>query len=250
MVLIPTYNESENIGLLIKRIKNFVPNIAIYVIDDNSPDGTANIVREYEKKYHNVRLIFRKEKLGLGAAYINGMFEAIKNDFDYIIMMDSDFSHNPVHLPDMINALGRYDIVIGSRYIKGGRIKNWPLHRRMMSFFANLLIKIILRSKAKDSTSGFRAIKVEVLKAIEYGTIRSQGYSFLYEMLWRIGKMGYRIKEIPITFIDRELGKTKISQIEIIKAVITLINLSIFKRNFKLKKRDGVSVISVKKKRS
>ncbi len=228
VILIPTYNESENIEKLIRKIKAIIPQIAIFVIDDSSPDGTAMIVRNLENEFADVKLIFRKEKKGLGAAYINGMTVALKNNFDYIIMMDSDFSHNPSYVPIMLNSMKKFDVVIGSRYIKGGCIKNWPMHRKIMSFIANFMIRILVDSKIRDSTSGFRCIKSEILKKIDYSTIHSQGYSFLYEMLWRIERQKFKILEIPITFVDRKFGQTKISQTEIFKAANTLIKL-IFK---------------------
>jgi dolichol-phosphate mannosyltransferase len=228
VILIPTYNESENIEKLIRKIKAIIPQTAIFVIDDNSPDGTAKIVRNLENEFLNLHLIFRKKKEGLGAAYINGVAIALKNNFDYIIMMDSDFSHDPSYIPIMLNSMKKFDVVIGSRYIKGGCIKNWPIHRKIMSFIANFMIRILLGSKVKDSTSGFRCIKSEILKKIDCSTIHSQGYSFLYEMLWRIERQKIKIKEIPITFVDRKFGQTKISQTEIFKAANTLIKL-IFK---------------------
>ncbi|MCK5398471.1 polyprenol monophosphomannose synthase [bacterium] len=230
-ILIPTYNEVENIKNLILKIRQYLTDIQIYVIDDNSPDGTANIVRKIEETDINVRLIFRPKKNGLGAAYIHGMTVAAEKEFDFVIMMDSDFSHNPKHLPTMIENIQKYDVVIGSRYVKGGGIKNWPMYRKLMSFAANYMIKIFLKANVKDSTTGYRCIKTNILKKIKFETIHSQGYSFLYEMLWRIEGVGARIKEIPIIFIDRQFGQTKISQGEILKAMTMLVRLN-FSRKF------------------
>ena len=232
IVMIPTYNEAGNIESLISRLLDLgLDSCEILVVDDNSPDGTSNIVREYEKKYNNIKLIFREGKNGLGAAYIHGIQKAITNGFDFVIMMDSDLSHNPTYLPNFIENIEKYDFIIGSRYIKNGGIKNWGIHRRLMSFTANLLIKIMLRTKVKDNTSGYRAIRISALKDIKYSTIQSQGYAFLYEMLWRIKKAKHSVKEIPIVFIDRQYGITKISKNEISKAFKLLFKL-MFKKNY------------------
>ncbi|MCK5398856.1 polyprenol monophosphomannose synthase, partial [bacterium] len=185
-ILIPTYEERENIGGLIDKIRDISQELTIIVIDDNSPDNTEEVVRQKQKVFKNLHLISREKKLGLGAAYIHGMKEAISMGFDFIITMDSDFSHDPEVIPDMILALQSSDAVVGSRYVKGGGIKNWPVHRKLMSAAANLLLRLILKTRVKDSTSGYRCIRTKLLKKINYADIRSQGYSFLYEMLYKM----------------------------------------------------------------
>ena len=224
-MLIPTYEERENIGGLIDKIRDISQELTIIVIDDNSPDNTEEVVRQKQKVFKNLHLISREKKLGLGAAYIHGMKEAISMGFDFIITMDSDFSHDPEVIPDMILALQNSDAVVGSRYVKGGGIKNWPVHRKLMSAAANLLLRLILKTRVKDSTSGYRCIRTKLLKKISYSAIRSQGYSFLYEMLYKMRQAGARITEIPIIFIDRKFGFTKISKTEIYKALLSMFRL-------------------------
>ncbi|MCK5599424.1 polyprenol monophosphomannose synthase [bacterium] len=224
-ILIPTYEERENIGGLIDKIRDISQELTIIVIDDNSPDNTEEVVRQKQKVFKNLHLISREKKLGLGAAYIHGMKEAISMGFDFIITMDSDFSHDPEVIPDMILALQNSDAVVGSRYVKGGGIKNWPVHRKLMSAAANLLLRLILKTRVKDSTSGYRCIRTKLLKKISYSAIRSQGYSFLYEMLYKMRQAGARITEIPIIFIDRKFGFTKISKTEIYKALLSMFRL-------------------------
>ncbi len=225
VILIPTYQEKENIGGLIEKIRDVSRELTIIIIDDNSPDNTAEVVRQQQKVFKDLILISREKKLGLGAAYIHGMKQAISMGFDFIITMDSDFSHDPAVIPDMILALQSSDAVVGSRYVKGGGIKNWPIHRKMASAAANLLLQLVLRTRVKDSTSGYRCIRTKLLKKINYSAIRSQGYSFLYEMLYKMRQAGARITEIPILFVDRKFGFTKISKTEIYKALLSMIRL-------------------------
>ncbi len=224
-ILIPTYEERDNIGRLIDKIRDISQELTIIVIDDNSPDNTAEVVRQKQRVFKDLYLINREKKLGLGAAYIHGMKEAISMGFDFIITMDSDFSHDPEVIPDMILALRNSDAVVGSRYVKGGGISNWPVHRKLMSAAANLLLRLILRTRVKDSTSGYRCIRTTLLKKINYSAIGSQGYSFLYEMLYKMRQVGARITEIPIIFVDRKFGFTKISKNEIYKALLSIIRL-------------------------
>ncbi len=228
-VLIPTYNEKDNIAKLCRDILAICPDLNIFVIDDNSPDGTGSIVRGLADVDPRIFLISRKRKSGLGAAYIEGMETALKGGYGAVLMMDGDFSHDPSHIPAMIKELQHCHVIIGSRYVKGGSLKNWPWFRKLLSFSANALLTLFFCFRVKDGTSGFRLIRTGVLESIHYREITSSGYSFLYEMLFRIYKKGYIIKEVPITFIDRRFGVTKISQNEIIKAFFTLLRL-LFKR--------------------
>ncbi len=225
LIVLPTYNERDNIESLILEISNTLKNIPfqILVIDDNSPDKTFEIVKKIEKKYP-VQLIKREKKLGLGSAYIIGFDYGIKHNYDFIITMDADYSHDPKYLPDFIKE-ENYDLVIGSRYIRGGNTKNWPISRKLLSKIANILVKILLTKKINDNTSGFRMYKVNFLKNINY-RLKDDGYSYLFKLLYFFTKRNARIKEIPFIFIERRAGKSKISRKEILKALKTLFILT------------------------
>jgi len=234
VIVIPTYNEKENVENLInsieklsKKIKGGVE-LKILVVDDDSPDGTGKIVDRLTKVYNNVYINHKKGKKGLGFAYINGFKYALDNlNADYVLTMDCDFSHNPKYIPQFIKELGKFDVLIGSRYIKGGGTYNWPLYRRIISSGANLLAKTVLRLKNNDCTSGFRCYSKNALNKIDFENIKSGGYSFLLEILYRCQRKKLKIREIPFVFIDRTLGETKISKKEILRTLYTLIKLKI-----------------------
>lgn len=217
-VLLPTYCEAENIGNLINEIQKLNLDTMITVVDDSSPDDTSKIVRKHQKKFGNVHFISRKSKLGLGTAIVTGFkfFLSLDEPPDYIITMDSDYSHNP----DDIARLVRYakegnDLVIGSRYVKGGALKNWPLKRRLISRCANVIAALVIGRRIKDCTSGFRCYSKEYVKKV-LPTLHSTTYEIQIETL-RQGKLShFKIKEIPITFADRKKGKSKLSEDEII----------------------------------
>ena len=231
-VVLPTYNERENIESLIKEIfdvslKNNL-NISIIVVDDNSPDGTGNLVKKLaQKEYKNrLNLIARERKLGLGTAYIAGFKFALDKGYDYIITMDADFSHKPAYLPAMLKKMQTCDLCVGSRYVLGGGTKNWGISRKIISRSTNLLAHTLLGLKANDCTAGFRCYKKEVLSTINLDNIYSNGYSFLLEMMYKCQTAGFRISEIPIIFEDRRVGVSKISRQEIIKAMKTLMRFT------------------------
>ena len=213
IVIIPTYKEKENIEALIKAIFALDIPFDILIIDDNSPDGTADIIKELQKKHSNLFLIERPGKLGLGTAYLAGFRFAIEHGYDLICEMDADFSHDPADLPRLFKACNddRADVAIGSRYISGVNVVNWPLSRVLMSYFASIYVRFVTGMKIKDTTAGFKCYRREVLENILPNQIKSVGYSFQIEMKFIAWKLGYRIVEIPIIFTDRKMGSSKMS---------------------------------------
>ncbi|MBS0012043.1 MAG: polyprenol monophosphomannose synthase [Bacteroidales bacterium] len=212
LVIIPTYNEKENIEKIIDSISSLEVDYDILVIDDNSPDGTGDLVEELKKDRKNLNLIRRKAKLGLGTAYITGFKWAIERAYDIICEMDADFSHNPEDLVRLYDTcINGIDLAIGSRYISGVNVVNWPLGRVLMSYMASIYVRMVTGMKIKDTTAGFKAYKREVLETIELDSIRSRGYAFQIEMKFTTWKYGFRIKEIPIIFTERQEGTSKMS---------------------------------------
>jgi dolichol-phosphate mannosyltransferase len=225
VIVIPTYNEKKNIIRLIERIFHLnIPNLEVLVVDDNSPDGTAEYVIKLKEKFP-VDLIKRKGKLGLGSAYICGFKKALEKKAQYIFEMDADFSHDPDDIISMLKAIQSADLVIGSRKVAGGKIIGWGIVRKIMSNGAMWFSRTLLGLKVKDVTSGFRCFRSEVLKQIDLDTIKSNGYAFQEELLYRVQKKEYRIKEIPVVFVDREEGHSKLSKKDIIEFFIIMIKL-------------------------
>lgn len=225
--IIPTYNEAENIGVLLEKVLALgLSDSKIIIIDDNSPDGTGEIVESLSKKSKTqILVIQRKGKLGLGSAYKEGFRIALRQNASVILTMDADLSHDPNAIPDMLGELKESDLVIGSRYVEGGGIVGFPLWRLALSSIAQALCRFFLGIKVYDSTSAFRVYKTKVIKSIKPDSIRSEGYSFLIEVVFRTQKAGFKIKEVPIIFKARELGKSKVSQSEIYKAFLTVLRL-------------------------
>ncbi len=222
LVIIPTYNEKENIESIIRAVFSLPTPFDILVVDDNSPDGTAYIVEQLTLEFpHQLHIEKREEKNGLGTAYIHGFKWALSNNYEYIFEMDADFSHNPQDLPRLLEACKKDNIgmTVGSRYCKGGRVENWPIGRLLMSYFASLYVRLILCIGVKDTTAGFVCYKYEALKKLNLDDIWFIGYAFQIEMKYSIIKAGYKIVEVPISFKDRELGVSKM-------------NMSIFKEAF------------------
>ena len=213
LVIIPTYREHENIEQLIRAISSLPVAFDLLVIDDNSPDGTADIVKSLMPSFPNVHLIERPGKLGLGTAYITGFKWALEQEYTYIYEMDADFSHNPDDLIRLYSACNNEgaDVAIGSRYISGVNVVNWPLTRVLMSYFASIYVRLVTRMKIRDATAGFICYKKEVLENIKPAQIKSKGYGFQIEMKFAAWKLGYKIVEIPIIFTDRKLGTSKMS---------------------------------------
>tara|TARA_A100001015_G_scaffold163737_1_gene182025 strand:+ start:851 stop:1567 length:717 start_codon:yes stop_codon:yes gene_type:complete len=228
-VITPTYNEKKNIQELIEKIYNVNNQINILVVDDNSPDGTHKIVENLKKTYKNLHLLKRLKKDGLGSAYIAGMKYALKEDADIIIQMDADMSHDPESINDLLNKSKNYDLVIGSRYIAGINVVNWPIHRLIISYGANLYSRIVTGLPIKDATGGFKCWKREVLENINIHSIQSQGYSFQIEMTYRAWLKKYKICEVPIIFIDRTVGQSKMNKEIMIEAFFMIPKLRFFK---------------------
>lgn len=221
LIVIPTYNEISNIFKLLERIFALrLPRLEVLVVDDNSPDGTASLVKDLRKKNSHIHLLERAGKMGLGTAYVAGFRFAIEKQYDLIFEMDADLSHNPDDIPRILDEMAGYDLVIGSRYVTGVNVVNWPLSRLMLSVFANWYARTITGLPIKDSTSGFKCFRRRVLESIDIDRIRSDGYSFQIELHYLAWKKGFRIKEFPIIFIDRESGNSKMSRKVMIEAAL------------------------------
>ncbi|MCL5990607.1 MAG: polyprenol monophosphomannose synthase [Bacteroidetes bacterium] len=219
IIVIPTYNEIENIEKLINSIHQVNDSIHVLVVDDNSPDGTAEQIKSLQKTDDRIHLILRQAKMGLGTAYCEGFAYALNNNFDVIFEMDADFSHDPAMIPKFLDELNNNDLVIGSRYITGVNVVNWPLSRLILSYGANMYTRFITGMPIKDATGGFKCFKAEALSNINLSTIKSNGYGFQIEMNYRLWKHGAKIKEIPIIFIDRRSGVSKMNKSIIWEAI-------------------------------
>ncbi len=212
VVVVPTYNERQNIGTILERVLGVAPEIEVVVVDDNSPDGTADVVRRAAESSPRVHLIERGAKLGLGTAYIRGFKYALDAGADLVMQMDADLSHDPKYIPDMLEAIRRHDVVIGSRYISGVNVVNWPIERLLLSYMANVYTRVITGLPVHDATGGFKCFRREVLEAIDLDEVISDGYCFQIEMNFRAWRKGFRITEVPIVFVDRHSGTSKMTK--------------------------------------
>lgn len=212
LIIVPTYNEKENVARLVSEIHRYQNEVHILFVDDNSPDGTANVIREIQKETKQVHLLERAGKQGLGTAYIAGFKYAIAKGYDYVFEMDADFSHDPKEIPNFLRAIEENDLVLGSRYIKGVNVVNWPLRRLLLSYFANVYSRIATGLPVKDATGGFKCFRREVLESLNFDHVKSNGYAFQIELSFKAWKNGFRLKEIPIIFIDRVAGVSKLSK--------------------------------------
>jgi len=229
LIISPTYNEEKNIQQLVDLVLGENPEFHLLIVDDNSPDGTGDKVKTLQSVYKNLFLETRSKKSGLGTAYIFGFKWALKKKYDHIIQMDADLSHNPKDLPRMVKNLKDNDVVIGSRYINGISVVNWPLRRLMLSYGANAYSRIITGMPIMDGTGGFKAWKAKVLSDIDLDSVKSQGYSFQIEMNFRAWVKSYIIKEIPIIFSDRTIGQSKMSKTIVYEAIFMVWRLRIWK---------------------
>lgn len=213
LVIIPTYNEIENIDKMVRTVFGLTREFELLIVDDGSPDGTASKVKELQKEFPNkLHIEERKGKLGLGTAYIHGFKWALARDYDFIFEMDCDFSHDPKDLTRLLEACeNKADVAVGSRYCAGGKISNWPFGRILMSYFASVYVRFVLWIPVKDTTAGFKCYKRKVLETINLDAIRFMGYAFQIEMKYRAYKKGFKIVEVPIMFTDRVLGESKMS---------------------------------------
>jgi dolichol-phosphate mannosyltransferase len=213
LIVIPTYNERDNIERIVQRLLSLPLDLQVLVVDDNSPDGTGTFIEEWAKSEPRVHVLHRPGKLGLGGAYITGFKWALANtDARYIFEMDADFSHDPGAIPDFLALIGDADLVIGSRYVKGVTVVNWPLSRLILSITANMYTRVITGMPLHDATAGFKCFRREVLEALPLDRIKSDGYSFQIEMHFHVWKRGFRIVEMPIIFTDRLVGQSKMSR--------------------------------------
>jgi dolichol-phosphate mannosyltransferase len=212
LVIVPTYNERENLTRLVEAALAATPEIELLIVDDNSPDGTGKIADEIAVKNPRVHVMHRPGKLGLGTAYIAGFGWGLKRDYEAMMEMDCDFSHDPRELPNFIAAAKDADVVIGSRYKDGVWVVDWPMQRLLLSYGASKYVRIVTGMPVSDPTGGFKLFRRHVLEALDLGTVRSEGYGFQIEMNYRCWMAGYRIAELPITFVDRRAGVSKISR--------------------------------------
>ncbi len=229
LIISPTYNEKKNISSHIENIFSIDENYHILIIDDNSPDGTANIVKELQLKYKNLFLEERPGKAGLGTAYKYAFNWALKKNYDNIIQMDADLSHDPKEIKEMVRLLNNYDLVVGSRYIDGVSVVHWPIKRLILSYGANVYARIVTGLPIKDSTGGFKAWKRKVIDSIDINGVKSQGYSFQIEMNWRAWQKKFSIFEHPIIFTDRTIGESKMSKKIMFEAIIVIWRMRIWK---------------------
>jgi dolichol-phosphate mannosyltransferase len=213
LVIVPTYDERDNVTRLIRTVLAQDPRLDVLVVDDGSPDGTGMIVDDIAVAEPRVHVLHRPSKLGLGTAYLAGFRWALERDYAYVFEMDADFSHDPAHLPHFLRSIESADLVLGSRY-RDGRVTvvNWPMPRLLLSYFANIYARVVTGLQLYDSTGGFKCFRREVLAAIELDKVRSNGYAFQIEMSFRAWKRGFRIVEIPIVFVDRTEGTSKMSK--------------------------------------
>jgi len=245
LIVVPTYNERENITLLIPGVKRVLPGVHILVVDDSSPDGTSAAVKELQggPDGAGVFVLDRAAKQGLGKAYISGFKWALERDYEYIFEMDADFSHNPEYLPEFIKAAQDNDLVIGSRYIGGVNVVNWPMSRLLLSYFANKFARFVTGLRIKDCTGGYKCFRRSVLESLNFNGIASSGYSFQIELNFFAWKSGFKVKEIPIIFTDRQRGVSKMSTKIIREATLLVWKLrvkSMFDKKPKKKKQCDV----------
>ena len=229
LIISPTYNEKKNITSLIESVFSVNQDYHILIIDDNSPDGTANLVKELQLKYKNLFLEERPGKAGLGTAYKYGFNWALNRDYDNIIQMDADLSHDPKEIIEMVRLLNNYDLVIGSRYIDGVSVVHWPIKRLLLSYGANVYARFVTGLRIKDSTGGYKAWKREVLNSIDINAVKSQGYSFQIEMNWRAWQKKFSIIEHPIIFADRTIGESKMSKKIMLEAIIVIWRMRVWR---------------------
>ena len=219
VILIPTLNERKNLENLIPAIFDFMPEISVLVVDDNSSDGTSQFINSIQARFPNLSFLNRNKNFGYGKACLAGFRLALERGYKYIVTMDADFSHDFRSVPNILNKLENNDVVIGSRYVAGGKVENWGLHRRILSKVANFYVRTILNLKIMDLTTGFNAYRREILSKIDLDNIKSDGYAFLVELKYKLSKSGAKIIEYPITFYERQEGKSKMSGKVILESI-------------------------------
>lgn len=226
LIAVPTYNEKENLPVLLARLMELPEAVHVLVVDDGSPDGTGDIAQEWSLRPEGrVHVLRRAGKQGLGSAYIAAFRWALERDYELVFEMDADFSHDPKYVPDMLEAAADADLVIGSRYVTGVNVVNWPMQRLLLSWFANLYARFVTGLPVHDCTGGFKCFRRQALAAIDFSRIASGGYSFQVEMNYKVWKKGFRIKEVPIVFVDRFAGTSKMSGSIIGEALFLVLRL-------------------------
>ncbi len=226
LIAIPTYNERDNVPSLLPALLARHPDAHVVVVDDNSPDGTGDIVAARARADRRIHLIRRDRKRGLGSAYRAAFAWALERGYARVVVMDADYSHDPDEIVRLLEAADRADVVVGSRYVPGGRIENWPWSRRVLSEGANLLARLLVGREIHDWTAGFKCYGHDALASLDLSAIRSEGYSFQVEILFHCRRAGWKIQEVPISFVDRRLGRTKMSRREVYQAMVTLLAIA------------------------
>jgi len=219
-VLVPTYNERDNLPGIVARVRASVPAVDVFVLDDASPDGTGQIADDLAASDPQVHVVHRARKEGLGKAYLAGFAIAMERDYDAVVEMDADGSHLPEQLPSLLAALGEADVVIGARWVKGGEVRNWPVRRKILSVGANVYTKVLLGMKVNDATAGYRVYRAEALRTMGLHGVESQGYCFQIDLTLRAVRAGLTVVEVPITFVEREVGVSKMGH-DIVREALT-----------------------------
>ena len=229
LLIIPTYNEIDNIERMLTTLKKLYPELSVLIIDDGSPDGTAEVVKKYQEDWDQLHLIQREGKLGLGTAYITGFRFAFERDYEFVFEMDCDFSHDPNDIPVLLEAAQTNDLIIGSRYINGIRIINWPMRRLLLSYFAGVYTRIITGMSILDATGGFKCFRRSALESLNLDKVFSNGYSFQIELNFKVYSKQLKVKEVPIVFTERRDGESKMSGGIVFEAVFAVIKLRLRK---------------------
>ncbi|WP_394620564.1 polyprenol monophosphomannose synthase [Lentzea sp. JNUCC 0626] len=235
LVVIPTYNERDNIGKIVKRLHTALPDVHVLVVDDGSPDGTGQLADEMAAADDRVHVMHRTEKAGLGAAYVAGFNWALERDYGVICEMDADGSHAPEQLHRLLDALPQADLVLGSRWVPGGEVVNWPAQRKFLSLGGSLYSRLALGANVRDMTGGFRAFRADTLRKLNLASVASAGYCFQIDLLWRTIELGFRVREVPITFLEREFGESKMSGNIVREALIRVTKWGLRRRGNQVK---------------
>jgi dolichol-phosphate mannosyltransferase len=230
LVIVPTYNEAGNVRKTVERVRTAVPPADVLVVDDNSPDGTGQIADRLAELDEHVHVLHRPGKVGLGAAYVAGFRWGLDRDHDVLVEMDADGSHQPEELPRLLAALEGADLVLGSRYVPGGRVVNWPRHREMLSRGGNVYARLALGVPLRDATGGYRAFRADALRRLDLDDVASQGYCFQVDLVWRAVQSGLRVVEVPITFIERVEGTSKMSSAIVFEALVKVTGWGVARR--------------------
>ncbi|GGM70892.1 dolichol-phosphate mannosyltransferase [Lentzea pudingi] len=235
LVVIPTYNERDNIGKIVKRLHTALPDVHVLVVDDGSPDGTGQLADEMAAADERVHVMHRTEKAGLGAAYVAGFQWALDRNYGVICEMDADGSHAPEQLHRLLDALPQADLVLGSRWVPGGEVVNWPAQRKFLSLGGSLYSRLALGANIRDMTGGYRAFRADTLRKLNLASVASAGYCFQIDLLWRTLELGFRVREVPITFLEREFGESKMSGNIVREALIRVTKWGLRRRGNQVK---------------